>query len=332
MAQMDPNSFLHTQPIHFDNYYVQARPLAKTIYGNQYKQAQEKLQQSRKKQQLLSTKKAAQQNSLRGIDIAVVDENDKQPTSEAAAQRGVALEHNMSSKDTAGPLAIGGGLAAGSKSKFIRTEEGSPKTTGQNSGRVSTSLVHRQVLMEPGASQITLNRRDVNQAGLENAQQRLGTSGTLNDNVANDFCRQSQMTDKDTVERLPHVSPGSPEIIQQPSQIITEVQTLANKRARPAVKKQLASPRRDVNKNKAVVQTVQMEELFMNGISQVADSDDNLPSENPLNTERFVAKFKGKQPILRHGPNFLNRKKTLKTTPMGVTSQTFPSPPSGEKG
>lgn len=32
-AQMDPNSFLHTQPIHFDNYYVQARPLGKTIYG-----------------------------------------------------------------------------------------------------------------------------------------------------------------------------------------------------------------------------------------------------------------------------------------------------------
>ena len=38
-AQMDPNSFLHTQPIHFDNYYVQARPLAKTIFSNQYKQA-----------------------------------------------------------------------------------------------------------------------------------------------------------------------------------------------------------------------------------------------------------------------------------------------------
>lgn len=32
-AQMDPNSFLHTQPIHFDNFHVQARPLAKTIYG-----------------------------------------------------------------------------------------------------------------------------------------------------------------------------------------------------------------------------------------------------------------------------------------------------------
>lgn len=42
-AQMDPNSFLHTQPIHFDNYYVQARPLDKTIFGKQYKQAQDKL-------------------------------------------------------------------------------------------------------------------------------------------------------------------------------------------------------------------------------------------------------------------------------------------------
>ena len=55
LAQKDPNSFLHTQPIHFDNYYVQARPLNKTIYSNQYKKAQEKLEKSRKYKQRLFT-------------------------------------------------------------------------------------------------------------------------------------------------------------------------------------------------------------------------------------------------------------------------------------
>lgn len=48
-----------------------------------------------------------------------------------------------------------------------------------------------------------------------------------------------------------------------------------------------------------------MEELFINGITQHDDS----PVKNPLNTDRFIAKFKGKQPIVHKGPNFLNRKK-----------------------
>ena len=42
---------------------------------------------------------------------------------------------------------------------------------------------------------------------LEQNLNRLGTSGTLNDNPGIDFCRTSQMTDKDTVSRLPQTSP-----------------------------------------------------------------------------------------------------------------------------
>ena len=57
-AQQDPNSFLHTQPIHFDNYYVQARPLEKTIFGNQYKQAREKVKQQRKKDEKINKLRA----------------------------------------------------------------------------------------------------------------------------------------------------------------------------------------------------------------------------------------------------------------------------------
>ena len=60
---MDPNSFLHTQPIHFDNYYVQARNLSKTIYGKQYKQAQEKLELSKKKQKIITAKKLMNQTT-----------------------------------------------------------------------------------------------------------------------------------------------------------------------------------------------------------------------------------------------------------------------------
>ena len=55
---MDPNSFLHTQPIHFDNFHVQARPLAKTIYGKQYKRAIVKQQEAKRKLQLMADQKA----------------------------------------------------------------------------------------------------------------------------------------------------------------------------------------------------------------------------------------------------------------------------------
>ena len=57
------------------------------------------------------------------------------------------------------------------------------------------------------------------EADAEALRQRVGTSGTLGDNIVgqNEFFRQSQMTDKDTVERMPQMtSPGinSPEIMQ----------------------------------------------------------------------------------------------------------------------
>ena len=56
---------------------------------------------------------------------------------------------------------------------------------------------------------------------------------------------------------------------------------------------------------KTAVPAVQMEELFINGITQLEETQ----VKNPLNTDRFIAKFKGKQPIMTNGPNFLNRKK-----------------------
>ena len=57
-----------------------------------------------------------------------------------------------------------------------------------------------------------------------------------------------------------------------------------------------------------VVQNVQMEELFMNGLTQNNSIEElDAPAQNPLKTERFVAKFKGRSPIMNNGRNFLNR-------------------------
>ena len=64
-------------------------------------------------------------------------------------------------------------------------------------------------MMAAEESQITigLNQKEGygTTMGLDSSpvQNRMGTSGTLNDNAANDFCRVSQVTDKDTVDRLP---------------------------------------------------------------------------------------------------------------------------------
>ena len=87
----------------------------------------------------------------------------------------------------------------------------SPDDDHNKSGRVSTTLNHRQTkFMAVEESQITIG---INQKELaatlvlsekEQVQNRLGTSGTLNEQPGGiDFCRVSQMTDKDTVDRLP---------------------------------------------------------------------------------------------------------------------------------
>ena len=52
-----------------------------------------------------------------------------------------------------------------------------------------------------------------------------------------------------------------------------------------------------------------MDELLLNGLGRNVDS---LPKEIPLQTEKFVPKFKGKQPIVKNGKNFLNRKKPIR--------------------
>ena len=46
-----------------------------------------------------------------------------------------------------------------------------------------------------------------------------------------------------------------------------------------------------------------MEELIVNGLVATQEA------AHPLQTERFIAKFKGKSPIGSKGPNFLNRTK-----------------------
>lgn len=54
-----------------------------------------------------------------------------------------------------------------------------------------------------------------------------------------------------------------------------------------------------------------MDELLLNGVYQ---NEESFPTENPLQTERFIAKFKGSKPIGTKKPNFLNRKRPLKQT------------------
>ena len=56
-----------------------------------------------------------------------------------------------------------------------------------------------------------------------------------------------------------------------------------------------------------------MEELFINGLTQNNSIEElDVPTKNPLKTERFIAKFKGRSPIMNNGRNFLNRQKMKK--------------------
>ena len=71
-----------------------------------------------------------------------------------------------------------------------------------------------------------------------------------------------------------------------------------------------------------VVQNVQMEELFINGLTQNNSIEElDVPTKNPLKTERFIAKFKGRSPIMNNGRNFLNRQKMKKRVTDGSIQQ-----------
>lgn len=94
-----------------------------------------------------------------------------------------------------------------------------------------------------------------------------------------------------------------------PQKIVTEVQTLSTARAKSLARKLNNMRDRSLKMQKTVVQNVKMEDLVINGLGQFDDANTHM---HPLQTERFIARFRGKQPIERNRPHFLNRQKTSK--------------------